>query len=166
MLVPVKSDPDYWPINSSIKAINSVGLSDGKNVHSTLDIGSGRTIKMKTDTALDVQVGGRHYKDLAIQPVEYIHANKLPYLEGNVIKYVTRHRSKAGKQDIEKAIHYLQLILDMDYSEEVDESGNSASEFCDKCNAQDTVLDLAQVSAPWTNYVVESIPTPSPTPNK
>ena len=49
MLVPVKSDPDYWPINSSIKAINSVGLSDGKNVHSTLDIGSGRTIKMKIE---------------------------------------------------------------------------------------------------------------------
>jgi Protein of unknwon function (DUF3310) len=75
-------------------------------------------------SALDIQAGGDHYKSLPIQPVQYIHANKLPYLEGNVIKYVTRHRSKNGKQDIEKAIHYLQLILQLDYSESP-ETGNA-----------------------------------------
>jgi hypothetical protein len=65
--------------------------------------------------ALDVQVGGGHYKDLAIQPVEYIHKNSLTYLEGNVVKYITRHKSKNGEQDVRKAIHYCQLILKMQY---------------------------------------------------
>ena len=68
-------------------------------------------------SALDVQVGGGHYKDFKIQPVEYIHANGIGYLEGNVIKYVTRHAQKNGKQDIKKAIHYLELILQMEYGE-------------------------------------------------
>ena len=67
--------------------------------------------------ALHNQVGGSHYTDCGIQPVEYIHANKLDYCEGNVIKYITRHRTKGqGKKDIEKVIHYAQLILELDYN--------------------------------------------------
>jgi hypothetical protein len=67
--------------------------------------------------ALTTQVGGSHYRDCGIQPVEYIHANKLDYFEGNVVKYITRHRTKGqGKKDIEKAIHYAQLILELDYN--------------------------------------------------
>ena len=66
-------------------------------------------------SALDTQEGGSHYKSLAIQPVEYITKNSIPYLEGNVIKYVTRHQSKAGIEDIKKAIHYLQLIAELHY---------------------------------------------------
>lgn len=62
------------------------------------------------------QVGGSHYSSLKIQPVEYIHANALSYMEGNVVKYVTRHASKNGAEDIKKAIHYLNLILDLDYA--------------------------------------------------
>jgi hypothetical protein len=62
------------------------------------------------------QVGGSHYKDLAIQPIEYIHANHLSYLEGNAVKYITRHQSKGGAQDIQKAIHYLEMILELDYA--------------------------------------------------
>ena len=66
--------------------------------------------------ALTTQVGGSHYRDCGIQPVEYIHANKLDYFEGNVVKYITRHRTKGqGKKDIEKAIHYAQLILELEY---------------------------------------------------
>jgi len=66
--------------------------------------------------ALQKQIGGDHYKDCGIQPVEYIHANKLDYFEGNVVKYITRHRTKGqGKKDIEKAIHYAQLILELEY---------------------------------------------------
>ncbi len=68
-------------------------------------------------TALDTQAGGSHYKDLPIQPVEYIVENDIPYLEGNVIKYITRHKFKNGREDIEKAIHYCQLILDLQYGE-------------------------------------------------
>ncbi len=57
------------------------------------------------------QVGGNHYSKLAIQPVDYIVENKIPYREANAIKYITRHKSKNGAQDIEKAIHYLEMIL-------------------------------------------------------
>lgn len=64
------------------------------------------------------QIGGTHYKDYAIQPVEFIHANKLPFLEGCVIKRVCRHRAKNGAEDIRKAIHELQLILKLQYGEE------------------------------------------------
>ena len=74
--------------------------------------------KFKEDNALDKQVGGQHYKDCTIQPVEYIFQNNLDYFEGNVVKYITRHRKKGGgKKDIEKAIHYAQLILELHYSE-------------------------------------------------
>lgn len=63
-------------------------------------------------TAHDTQVGGGHYKDMKIQPYEYIMANNIPYLEANVIKYVSRHRKKGREQDIRKAIHNLELLLD------------------------------------------------------
>ena len=52
--------------------------------------------------ALDTQIAGSHYKDLAIQPAEYCQRNKLPYCESSVVRYVTRHRSKNGREDIEK----------------------------------------------------------------
>lgn len=67
--------------------------------------------------ALDKQEGGGHYKGMKIQPLEYIFANNIPYCEANVIKYVSRHRDKNGAQDIRKAIHYLELILQMQYGE-------------------------------------------------
>lgn len=57
------------------------------------------------------QVGGDHYLILPITPSEYIVKNKLGWYEGNVIKYITRHRCKGGSQDLEKAIHYLKLAL-------------------------------------------------------
>jgi hypothetical protein len=69
-------------------------------------------------SALEVQIAGAHYKAMKIQPVEYIVENNIPYCEANVIKYVSRHREKNGAQDIRKAIHYLQLILQMQYDEE------------------------------------------------
>lgn len=61
------------------------------------------------------QVGGNHYMQFAIQPIDFIHENGLGYIEGNVIKYVCRHRGKNGRQDIEKAIHYLELLLELEY---------------------------------------------------
>jgi len=67
-------------------------------------------------SALDKQEGGEHYKT-AIQPIQFIHANKLPFIEGNVVKYVTRHRNKNGREDIEKAIHYLELLLELEYGQ-------------------------------------------------
>jgi hypothetical protein len=74
--------------------------------------------QMKEKRASKKQIGGDHYKDCLIQPVEYIHKNKLDYFEGNVVKYITRHRKKGdGRKDIEKVIHYAQLILELDYGE-------------------------------------------------
>lgn len=69
-------------------------------------------------SALATQVGGGHYKTLPIQPVEYAQRNHLGYCEANVVKYVTRHRAKGGRQDIEKAIHYLRLLLEIEYGAE------------------------------------------------
>jgi hypothetical protein len=60
---------------------------------------------------LTKQIGGAHYKEAAIQPIEYIQANKLSFCEGNAVKYITRHRIKGGKADLEKAIHYLELEI-------------------------------------------------------
>jgi hypothetical protein len=74
--------------------------------------------KQEPDTALDTQVGGSHYKDMKIQPVEYIHANNIPFLDGNVVKYISRHRNKNGAADVHKAIHYCQLILQLEYGED------------------------------------------------
>lgn len=64
--------------------------------------------------ALDTQVGGSHYKTLRIQPVEYIHANSIPFFEGSVIKYVTRWRNKGGIKDLEKARHFIELLIELE----------------------------------------------------
>ena len=69
-------------------------------------------------SALDKQESGTHYKDKTIQPVVYILANNLGFCEGNVIKYVTRHKDKNGAADIKKAIHYLELLLELEYKNE------------------------------------------------
>jgi hypothetical protein len=68
----------------------------------------------QSTNALDVQVDGNHYKDQAIQPVEYIHANGIGYMEGNVIKYVSRWRKKNGIKDLEKAKHYIELLIELE----------------------------------------------------
>jgi hypothetical protein len=70
------------------------------------------------ETALDKQEGGQHYKDNAIQPIVYIHANKLGFCEGNVVKYITRHKEKNGAEDIRKIIHYCELLLELEYKNE------------------------------------------------
>ena len=68
-------------------------------------------------TALDKQEGGNHYKNMAIQPVEFITANNLGFLEGNVVKYICRHHAKNGAEDIKKAIHYCELLLQTKYGD-------------------------------------------------
>ena len=59
------------------------------------------------------QVGGDHYRTLAIQPVDYITQNKLDWCEGNIVKYITRWKQKGGVDDIKKVIHYAELLLGM-----------------------------------------------------
>jgi hypothetical protein len=68
-------------------------------------------------SALGVQEGGSHYKDMKIQPIEFIHANSLDFFQGNIVKYAARHKAKNGAQDLRKVIHYAQLALELQYGE-------------------------------------------------
>lgn len=58
------------------------------------------------------QIGGSHYKNMAIQPIEFIVANDIPYREANVIKYIVRWRSKNGLEDLQKARHYINMLIE------------------------------------------------------
>lgn len=69
--------------------------------------------ELTTQSALDVQEGGDHYKGKAIQPVEYIMANEIGFMEGSVIKYVTRWKDKGGVQDLKKARHFLDMLIEV-----------------------------------------------------
>lgn len=62
--------------------------------------------------AADCQIGGSHYRDMAIQPFEYIHANGITFAEGCIIKYVSRWRDKNGVEDLRKARHFLDMLID------------------------------------------------------
>lgn len=74
-------------------------------------------LEAQENNPLKDQVGGTHYKDMKIQPIEYIHANGLDFLTGNIIKYASRHKSKNGAEDVKKIIHYAKLILKLEYGE-------------------------------------------------
>ena len=63
------------------------------------------------------QIGGQHYRSMKIQPSIFINKNKLLFAEGNAIKYICRHSLKGKKEDILKAIHYLEMIIERDYNE-------------------------------------------------
>ena len=58
------------------------------------------------------QVGGRHYADLPFQPIDFILVNNLGFCEGNAIKYLCRWRQKGGVQDLEKAKHYIEMLIE------------------------------------------------------
>jgi hypothetical protein len=58
------------------------------------------------------QVGGSHYKKYKIQPIEFIVKNNIGFVEGNIIKYILRFKEKGGVQDLEKAKHYIELLID------------------------------------------------------
>lgn len=68
--------------------------------------------------SLQQQIGGDHYRSKSIQPIEFILANGLDFLQGNAIKYIVRHKEKGGAEDLRKAIHYCQLMLEYQYGDE------------------------------------------------
>jgi hypothetical protein len=74
-----------------------------------------RRKKSPLDNPLDEQIGGAHYKEMPIQVVEFCHANGIGYLEGAAIKYLCRHRSKGRREDLEKAKHYIEMLLELEY---------------------------------------------------
>lgn len=82
----------------------------------------GYDIPMKASvvvSALDKQVGGNHYKQFPIQPVEFINTNNLSYMQGNVIKYVVRYPFKNGIADLEKAKHYIEMLIEFERNKQL-----------------------------------------------
>lgn len=76
---------------------------------------------MKTPKALDRQVGGDHYKKMKIQPAEYNHANNIGFLEGEAISYISRWKDKNGIPDIQKAIHVLEILIQLEEAKQKNE---------------------------------------------
>lgn len=70
-------------------------------------------------SALRDQVAGNHYKDMPIQPAEYIHANAMGYLEGNVVEYISRWRKKNGMEDLYMAKHYIDLLIELEQKKKI-----------------------------------------------
>jgi hypothetical protein len=66
------------------------------------------------DKASEIQIGGDHYKDLAIQPAYFCHVNNIPYLEATAIKYLCRWRKKNGIEDLKKARHFIDLLIEFE----------------------------------------------------
>ena len=66
----------------------------------------------------DKQIGGTHYRKMKIQPSKFVIENKLLFPEGNVIKYILRHQDKGGKEDLEKAKHMIDMIIERDYEKD------------------------------------------------
>ena len=65
-------------------------------------------------SALDTQISGDHYKGLVIQPVVYIHHNKLPFIEGCIVKYISRWKDKGGIKDLRKIQHFVELLIELE----------------------------------------------------
>ena len=102
-MIPITAQIEMFPEFTDEERQNMIKLSE--------EIGK---FADRLESPLDVQVAGSHYKDMNIQPVEYIHANGIGYFEGNVIKYISRWRKKNGIADLEKAKHYIDLLIEME----------------------------------------------------
>ena len=67
-----------------------------------------------TERATQRQIGGKHYKNFKIQPIEFITANNLNFIQGCVIKYICRYNKKNGNEDLDKVIHYCELLKELE----------------------------------------------------
>lgn len=83
----------------------------GKHTYKTREMRAEKPAE-KPASSRSVQIGGNHYVDMAIQPIDYIVKNNIGFLEGNVIKYVSRWKSKNGVEDLRKARHYLDMLIE------------------------------------------------------
>ena len=71
-------------------------------------------VHLQPPATITEQVGGDHYKKLAIQPIEYIMANKLGYCEGNIVKYISRYKEKGGVEDLRKIKQYVDFLIEQE----------------------------------------------------
>ena len=102
-----------YPIRGYIKT-GGYWMSDG--IYDTGKIHDFDLIEVEEEVPLNIQVGGSHYKNLKIQPIEFITKNNIGFCEGNAIKYLCRHKDKSGIEDLKKARHYIDLLIDLEYS--------------------------------------------------
>lgn len=109
---------DCWPDLIFRPYVEPVELKRASDYQVEEDGVSLEAIEEPVEDALDIQVGGSHYKGYEIQPIEFLQRNKVPPCEANAIKYLCRHRNKGGAEDLHKAIHYIQLLLEMEYDED------------------------------------------------
>lgn len=84
---------------------------------------------------LDTQEGGGHYKDCPIQPVEYIHANGLGFIEGCVVKYITRFRQKNGLEDLLKIKHFIDLLIELEYKNDSNRTRTTSERVSSTCKS-------------------------------
>jgi len=113
-----QSDNNTYPFKATAGGFSRIYTAAGFYYDSGEEDSLDLLLAIEEETPSQQQVGGAHYKSLPIQPAEYCQKNGLHWCEANVVKYVTRHREKGGRQDIEKAIHYLELLLELEYPTE------------------------------------------------
>ena len=105
----------------------------------------------------DKQVGGDHYQNMKIQPAEFINKNQMKFAEGNAIKYICRHINKGGEQDLQKAKHYIDMIIERDYGDEVEKSKVFAGvSIKDPVDSDDIKVTYGDVSI--SDEYIKSIP--------
>ena len=88
-------------------------------------------------SSFEKQIGGDHYSKMPIQPAHYSHVNCLGFIAGSVIKYVSRYKSKNGRQDLEKAIHFIEMLIEAEYPD-------SVASFCDPHKTTDIAVQNAK----------------------
>ena len=111
-LVPIFSmKNDCLDLNDGVDLTR---ISKGPYAGGAKVIKHGQTLAIPQESALNVQVGGGHYKDMKIQPIEYIVANNIPFPEGSAIKYLSRWRKKGGIEDLKKAKHFIDLLIQLE----------------------------------------------------
>ena len=105
----------------------------------------------------DKQVGGDHYSKMKIQPAEFINKNKMLFAEGNAIKYICRHINKGGEQDLQKAKHYIDMIIERDYGDDAEKSKVFAGvSIKDPVDSDDIKVTYGDVSI--SDEYIKSIP--------
>ena len=102
----------FQSLDEAQRWVDEMVKSDDYIEHSTYDSEFWGDVKsaVGAETRTE-QVGGDHYSKMTIQPIEFINANGLSYMQGNVIKYVCRYRDKNGIEDLEKAKHYIDMMI-------------------------------------------------------
>lgn len=107
------SDYDYFK-NKKYTINPSIQIKGFEEKKSTDWTPAPEDIEEIDEKASETQIGGNHYSNMPIQPIEFIHKNNLSFIQGNIIKYVCRYKSKGGIQDLNKAKHYIDLLIEFE----------------------------------------------------